>query len=160
MSVTANPLMKLQAVLSAAIEGAGTVEINLREFDRGSSPYSSASTPPVSKVGYDKLTLSGGTDTIDLTAVPNQVEGAQDLTGVKIVCGILKAPSTNTGNVTIAKGASNGYELNGTHSIELKPGETLCFDKVDELTDVAAGAKNLDVSGTASDKLHYILVAG
>lgn len=159
-SVTFNPqlVMGLRHILD--VEGANNATLTYKEYDRTSPKYDGSSTPAVSLVAADAMSLTGGTDTINLAAAPDALGGTSvDFTGFKVV-GLIFNNSANSNSVTIAKGATNGYELQSTHSIVLGAGAVMAFDFDDSLSDVAAGARTLDVTGTASDVLSYVIVGG
>jgi hypothetical protein len=147
----------LNAVEVLDVDGAANVRFPYNEFNRTGPRYDDNTTPPVTVFGCDALVIAGGAQTIDLTAVPLR-DTTKDFTGKKVVVALFHNPGSN--DITIAKGASNGYELQGAHSLILQPGGFVALDFGDGLTDVAAGAKTLDVTGTADDVLDYFLAAG
>lgn len=150
--------MQMRVVLTAAVEAVGTQEFILSAFDRVSPTYSSASTPPITKVGFDELAMTGSAVTVDLTAIPNQVEGAQDFSGIKVVAAIFK--NSNAAAITVDIGGTNGYAINGADAIIIPAGGTVMLDFADALTDVDGTHKTLDITGTNTHVLRYILVAG
>ena len=104
--------------------------------------------------------FTSGTATVDLTAITlaRDVTQTQDLTGKKLRAVDLKAPSTNAANVSITVGASNGYPLAGSSfTIELAPGDRMCFLKAADGTAVSSSAKTLDVTVTSTDVLEAML---
>jgi len=158
MAVTCNPQFRMDTKLTGGGAGLGLRTLIFDEYDRTTPLYDANSTLPVTKLASDELAITGGTDTIDLTAVENPAEGAIDLTGLKIRVLILGNPGTNA--ITVDKGASNGYELNGADAIIVPAGGTIAIDFADALADVSGTVKTLDVTGTAADVLNYIFVAG
>lgn len=90
-----------------------------------------------------------------------------DLTGKKLAAWCFKAPKENAATLVIKPGVANGYNLFGSASdrLTLGPGRSV-FSALDSETDpadldtpaVAAGAKNIRVSGTVADKLQGFLV--
>lgn len=158
MSVSANIRLTFGAIETVAVDGAGNLSLAYTAFDRPSTTYNGSSTPAVSKVAVDSLVLSGGTDTINLTAVPGGI-ATQDLTGLKVVTLILYNPNANS--IAIAPGASNPYPFWGTaNDIVLPAGARMAFDFVGTLPAVSGTVKNIDVVGTAADILSYALTAG
>jgi len=122
------------------------------------------SVPVVTKKANFLLTLSGGAATIDLTALPD-LAGVQDFTGLKVQAIKFRNPSANV--MTISKGASNGYGLDGGNAFTIpvapvyqsRPGEFLGLFP-EGTPDVAAGAKNIAVAGTGTQTLQCTILAG
>ena len=134
-------------------------------FNNTARTYNTASTPPVSQHFAVSATLAGSgaqTDTIDLTSFED-VEGiAKDGTGLRVQVVRIVAPSTNTGVLTVGDGA-NGYALFGSGvDQELRPGAELLTSQsvAAQLPLVAAGAKNVDVSGTGGDSYKIQILLG
>lgn len=117
--------------------------------------------PPV----VQTVTLGGSPTTIDLTAAPLQAGRTEDMTGEKLIGFALRARDDNAGNMTIKPSASNGYNLfgGGTGLVILGPGQQInsIFVGVNSnLPAVAAGAKNIEISGTSGDVLDVLLFFG
>lgn len=129
-----------------------------------SGTLTASTTVPATKQTQYTLTMSGGTGTIDLTALPGlNVNETVDCTGLKVQLLKLKVPITNANAVTVAKGGSNGYGLSTagtTWSVPLSPGQSMLFYLADLSPDVGSGAKNLDVTGTGTQTLEVGIVAG
>ena len=123
-----------------------------------------SSTVPATKQATFPLTMSGGTGSVDLTALPGlNANETVDGTGLKAQLLLLLNPSTNANSITVAKGASNGYGWNtaGTSwTVSLSPGQWAMFGGNDVGPDVASGARLLDVTGTASQVLDVSIVLG
>lgn len=119
---------------------------------------SPTSTPAVSKVSYFSKALAVGAGTIDLTAIPGP-GGTQDLTGLKVQMIKFKNDAANT--ITVSEGAASGYELLGNAwSIAIYAGSEVTILMNEDTPDVAAGAKNIDLAGTASQELKVVIWAG
>jgi hypothetical protein len=90
-------------------------------------------------------TLSGGSLTLDLTASPYSG-------GVKVpIRAFFLNPASNANNITIAKGATNGYTgFGSTFAITLAPGESC---QLNALTALSGSVKTLDLTGTGSQVL-------
>jgi hypothetical protein len=151
-----------ETVSGAGVSGTITVLQDALNFN---STLTSATSPPATKCTFLSKALSGGSATIDLTSLPdlNGNAGAVTFNGLKVQAIILSVPSTNTGPITISKGASNGYGLvsaGTTFSFPLAPGfrGVLFFD--DEPPDVSGSAKTFDLSGTGTETLSIGMVAG
>ncbi len=123
-----------------------------------------STTVPVTKHAEYELTMSGGTGTIDLTALPGQtVDETVVGTGLKVQVLKFKNKSTNANSITVAKGASSGYGINAagtTWSIPISPGQSVTILGNDASPDIAGGAKTIDVTGTLSQVLQVQIVMG
>lgn len=123
-----------------------------------------SSTVPATVQATFPLTMSGGTGSINLAALPG-LDSSQtiDGTGLKAQLLLLLNPSSNANSITVAKGASNGYGWNtaGTSwTVSLSPGQWAMFGGNDVGPDVASGARLLDVTGTGSQVLDVSIVLG
>jgi hypothetical protein len=121
-------------------------------------------TPAVTKVYYETLTMSGGADTIDMAVLD-----AGDLPNVSLVD--LKpqlmyfeaGADNNAGGIKIEPSAAEGFPVFGAagSEITLLPGEKILLfsnDKQAEITDDTDD--KIDVTGTALDTLTVCIVAG
>lgn len=118
------------------------------------------STPPISKIAAGQKALAAGVGTIDLTAVVHNGV-AISLTGLKLVAFKFRNPSTNTGVITVTKGAASGYTLFGaTFTIPIKPGGEVAIYLFTAGDAVAAGVKTIDMTGTGTESLDYLFEAG
>lgn len=125
--------------------------------------FTGSTSTPVSKYSAFQKALSSGTGTIDLTSLPdnNGVAAAVNFNGLKVQYAHFENPAANANAITIAKGASNGYELAGSSwTVTLDPGEHITFLGQDTAPDVASNAKTFDLTGTGSQALDVTLVAG
>lgn len=133
--------------------------------------FNATDTPEPTAVVVEDLTIGAGTTTIDLTSdahVQGAVDGSgdpaasEDLTGKRLMAIIVETPSGNSGNVTIKPNAANGYDLFGasnTQGMEFPPDSHASIIYADSsLPQVAAGAKDIDFSGTQNDLVNCILV--
>jgi hypothetical protein len=163
-------LLTVQEILSAA-EAPATSEELARTLTysafNGRQKLSSTSTPALdSPPAARAITLAGSTVTLDLTAMnlARSASETYDFTGKKLIAAIFKANSANVAAITIAPGASNAYAVFGTaKDIIIGPGRLEAFAFLSlgsDLPAVAAGAKNIDISGTSGDKLDVLLLFG
>ncbi len=123
----------------------------------------SATVPPVTKHSSFQKALSSGTGTIDLTSLPDDdgLAGAVTFLNLKIARAIFRNPSTNANSIAIVQGASNGHQLGGSAwKVVLLPGEEWEYKGFATGVTVASGAKTWDLTGTLSQALDVILVAG
>jgi hypothetical protein len=83
------------------------------------------------------------------------------LTGLKPRAIRVKALAANSGNVTVVKGASNGYDgMGGSFSVVLEPGQAFMFDFYTAGNAVASNNKTIDLSGTGTDGVQFSTIAG
>ena len=121
----------------------------------------SDSTPPATKVAVFEKALSGGAATIDLTALTGTNSATVVGSGLRVQVLRVKAPATNGNPITIAKGASNGYDgLGASFSHALVPGGEATFFLNDAGGDIGGTNKNLDLAGTGSQVLQVEVVLG
>ena len=168
-TISANLVAKLTVNYTPDSSGAPAAQNGqswaLGEYDKNWT-LSSSTTPNTAGEPLDLTTTIGGAaTTYDLTAAPWAVDVNvnKDVSGNKLVGFIAVADSTNSGSVTIEPNASNGYNLFGASDgkLVLPPGMRVAFgfDSVASgLPAVAAGAKNIDVSGTTSDVVNILMV--
>lgn len=121
-----------------------------------------SSSVPATKHSEFQKTMSGGAATIDLTALPGKTaDETIDGTGLKVQLAKFRNLSTNANDITITFGAANPYNLLGAaFVILLKPGQSILVSLDEAAPDVAAGAKDIDISGTAAQILECQFVLG
>jgi hypothetical protein len=123
-----------------------------------------SSTPPATKQANGTKAMVAGAGTLDFTAIPGDTaDETKTMLGLKLQLAFLKAPSTNANPITVTKGASNGYGLDAAGTawtVVLDPGQWCLFYLDDNAPDVAAGAKTIDLAGTTTQELDYVLVFG
>jgi hypothetical protein len=115
----------------------------------------------VTKCAYQTVNMTAGAATIDLTdLLLNAV--AVTLTGLEPRALRVTALTTNGASITVAKGASNGYDgLGAAFSVTLEPGSSALFYFYSGTGNaVGSGNKNLDLSGTTTDGVRFSVVAG
>lgn len=129
-----------------------------------SGTLTAATDVPATKQATFALTLTAGSGSIDLTALPGlDANQTIDGTGLKVQLLLLLNPSSNANSITVASGASNGYGLDaaGTAWTEtLSPGQWRMVGGNNVSPDVAAGDRILDVTGTGSQVLNVSVVLG
>lgn len=126
-----------------------------------SATLNASSTPPATKTAAFQKALSTGSGTIDLTALPGTNGATVDGTGLKVQAIKFANPAANANPITVAVGASNGYDLFGSaFSITLQPGQEALFYGNDATPDVGASDKTLDLTGTGSQALNVQVVLG
>lgn len=122
----------------------------------------SGTTPDVEDYAIFAVTLSSGTGSINLAALLHLVGAAtisKNATGKKVRALAFKTPLANTANMTISKGASNGYApLGSTYERILAPDTMEAQYFKAAAADVASGARVFDLAGGTTDVL-YVAVA-
>lgn len=115
----------------------------------------------ISKAWSTTGNLSGGTATIDLTALPasnlpNITFSALKVKLIKITC-----PTTNTAGVVFDIGAASPYDIFGDANgqITVLPGQVYGAYMAEQLEDVDGTHKTLDLSSTDVDAAYSILIA-
>lgn len=118
-------------------------------------------TPNVTKAAYQQTNMIAGAGSIDLTNLLLDA-AAVTLTGLQPRGILITALPANAGDVTVSKGASNGYTgLGNSFSATLKPGASVMMAwTLDNAVAVGSGAKTLDLSGTGTDGVQLSVVAG
>jgi hypothetical protein len=129
-----------------------------------SESLTASTTVPATKVAGGQVALVAGAKTLDLTALTGLgANGAtEDFTGLKVQALFMKNPATNSGSISIAPGASNGYEFNGSDGkLTLSPGQSVLLYLADSAPDVAdSSADQLDFAGTGTEEFDIVMVAG
>jgi len=119
------------------------------------------SSPPATKVAAFEQALTGGAATIDLSALVGTNGATVVGTGLRVQAVKFRGKSDNANPITVAKGASNGYDgFGASFSITLDPGAEVTILPDDAGSDIGSGNKNLDVSGTGTQVLECIIVLG
>lgn len=157
--------MAVRAHLNALLEAVETVPGPL---DQAANPstrhritgchgeFDADSTVPVEKAWSDARTLSGGADALDLTSLARGGDlAAVDATGLKLQGIKVACPATNTADVLLTAGTTNGYTV-GT--IRVTPGGHQLAWFADGLGDVASGAKMVDVTSDDADATYKVLL--
>ena len=119
------------------------------------------STPSIAQVASGQKLMSAGAGTIDLTAVPSTNGATYNGNGQKVVAFEIQALATNAGNITVKFGASNPYNIFGASGqCTLVPGECIVNYKVSGGQAIGGTTKNIDLSGTTTDGISYIITMG
>lgn len=156
MSLT-SPLIKggitATEVLADDTLSASAKSVQHTQFDESQTP-----SPAVIYSG-DVYALSTGAATVDLTAAYTVGGGSADGTGYKVQGIFFKNLGAN--NMTIAAGASNGYDILGSGgTVVVPPSGWFTAYLADASEDVASGARTIDVAGTGSQTFELALILG
>lgn len=137
-----------------------TVIHNQYDVDVMLSGTNAVGAPDVTKAAFQTVAMTAGAVTVDLTALLLNA-GAVTLTGLKPRGLRIQALAANGANVTVVKGASNGYTgMGSSFSVVLAPGQAFLFWFAATGTAVGSGVKTLDISGTGTDGVRLSVVAG
>lgn len=162
MSVDVNYSSKITTteVLATNMTEANDATVRFNGMDT-TATLNASSTPAVTKAAFFAQALTGGAATVDLTALTGANGATVDGSGLRVQ--LLKAqnPSTNTGAITIAIGASNGYDgFGAAFSVAVDPGAEILIRTDDAGSDIGATKKNLDLSGTGTEALTLGIIMG
>ncbi len=104
---------------------------------------------------YVRLTSSA---TVDLTSVADSIYGTLDMTGKRLLAYVIKNGSS-INSATVAKGATDGYAVNGNDPITLRPGQVVSSYCTSGMPSVSTSQKNIDVTLT-DGTVELVLVFG
>lgn len=136
--------------------------INIVDQVNGSRELTSSSTPAITKIAYGTITLSNGAATLDLAATTGVNGETVDLSGLKVQAFAFKAGSSNTSDITVSVGATNGLNLDGSagFSMNFQAGDFGMWSGNETSQDVGASDKTIDFAGTGSETIDFCMVAG
>lgn len=161
MSITLNYAAKLEA--KETLEGntdalsATTRIVTWNAYDEAAT-YTGATTPAVSKIAEKLIALVAGALTIDLTALAGYSAngGTVDATGLKLQ--FMRVKNLGANAMTFATGGANGYNFGGP--VTVQPGGLVLIAGNSGLPAVAAGVKNIGVTGTGTQTAEVTLIFG
>lgn len=127
-------------------------------FNLGPTRLTSSTTPPITRTSPTTQTMTGAAVTIDLTALPSSQD---DINGTGKKVNLFHVRNRGANAITIAPGASNGYELFGAgKDFVLPAGGELTLKFNDNLADIDATHKNIELTGTAADQCDLLIGLG
>lgn len=141
----------------SAVESPGTGE-QVLSYDQFNTRHqlNAASTPAATKVYGEKLT---GPQSLDFTALVRSIGGTIDASGLTLqVLRLVNLSATD--DVDFDDGGANPYQVNAGDPIRIPPGGEALLYYNDELTDVAAGAKDVDITAAAGEDFQLTLIFG
>ena len=156
------------STLNASVSNTGATAsgsvLSLTALNPSTLTYTPTSTPPAVYFPGGSATLSGSaatSDTLDLTALTDNEGIAVDGTGAKVQEFIISAGSSNAATLTVSDGDTNAYSLFGSgNEVNLQAGMSVRMRCNDQLSDIAAGVKNIKIAGTGGDTYTYVFVIG
>jgi len=128
--------------------------------------FAGSSTPTWTDAWSDTVDLAGGVATIDLTALARQAPFEDvNLDTLKIVAYGFAGAAANTAGIEVSQGASAGYAIFGTadDQVTVYPNQSIicASTAAADLPTVAAGsADEIDFTGTGTEQIHVLLIAG
>lgn len=151
--------------LDSTLPTLASAQLAHNQLNTSAETFNAVSTTPVSIACGVEVTLTAGAATLDLTNITDELGRTVDLTGLKIQSLRLKAHPDNANIISIAPGASNGYNLGNSANFYWSGYGGTSPDEADFLwrdrcPDVSPTTKNLDIAGTGSQKLKLQIVAG
>ena len=123
------------------------------------------STPPATKVFSGTVTLSGGAGALDLTSLAGPQGTTVDFSGLKVQFVQLITPNNTVSIIVEHKDGATGYNLFGDdnasdESVEVPPNSEQQFKYTDTLEEVDGTHKDVKFTGTGTETIGVILVAG
>ena len=142
-----------------SIPGASSPQITQNDFNWTLTQLTPSTAVPVSRVSYQTYTIGGGgTVDIDLVALASS-QGTIVGTGLKLQLFVLN--NIAAGSVNVAQGATNPYPLFGSgNDVDVPAGAKLAFYAPETLADVAAGVRNIRLTGTVGHVVEVALWLG
>ncbi len=131
----------------------------------GDQSYTPTTTIPVSQYIGQTETITGGSNTIDLTALVDTEGNAYSGSGKRVQEVKFKAGSANVADIVIAGGSVDPYYLFGdTNELDLEPGAEVMLRSPDNLpiiaTSTAVTATDIKFTGTNGDTYTYEFLIG
>lgn len=158
-------LLEVEETVAESLDLAVDKKITHETSESTRGTLNASTTPAVSQVFSDSINLSGGEATLDLTDLTGPAGVAVTFDGLKVQLVKFACPSTNTLPILIQVGDSNAYNLLGkdnasSETLEILPGGSMALFHDDESEDVDATHKNVKFTGTGTETIEVILVAG
>lgn len=166
MTVEANYEFKLSVDETVDLDLEHTPDPELtHEIAADKGTLNANSDPKASKVWCQRVALTSGAASIDLTALDNGNLPDVDFTGLKIRLVKLSAPNTNSAGIAVGVGASNGYNLFGPTNatadrVIISPECVEMRNFHDTAEEVDSTHLAVDFAGAGTDVLDVELVAG
>ncbi len=164
MSLTVSAIIQSE-IRAVVTDSLASPADNTTTYDSASSTdtYNAASAVPVSFQSPFTVTLSSGTATLDLTAIPRVGGGTFDATGLRIQAIRFEASAGNANTIAISNGASNPYRLNATTtawSDTLVAGQVAQHELKNAGDVVGSSHKTIDFAGTGAQTMLVHLLVG
>lgn len=122
------------------------------------------STIPATQQWQDENTLSAGARTIDLSSLTfGNFSTAKNFTGLKVQLFKFIASSSNTDNIQIVDGGTNGYLIfdSASSHVQVPAGGIVMYYAPEGLADIDATHKTIDLTSADADASYQVqIVAG
>ena len=154
-----------QLRVKETIEGvasADSAEVDNNDLNAAQSVLTVTTTPLIASFRWSgrEYTLGTGDTSIDLTSLLG-TQDSIDATGDKVQYLHIITGADNVGVLTVKPGGSNPYNLFGSsNEIDLGADVEILARLGETLDDVAAGAKIIELSGTAADTVSIGICTG
>lgn len=161
-TVEASPLLSFGITETLDGDGLDNQVVALSDYEVRPGNLSSTSDIPVDSASVKPYSLSGGTCTIDLTAIATTTSSSASLSGKKIQGLRFTNPAGNSA-MTITGEGTNGYSLGSAITIPAASASNaavLILWYPEALADVASGDRYLVVTGTGSQSFYLEVLAG
>ena len=157
--------MRLKPTLSLANDATSGISVSPTALAPADKPYDSTTTPPATKYAGQTEAITGGSNTIDLTALVDIEGNAVDGSGLTVQEVVIQAASANVAPIVVSGGVADPYELFGSgNSVSIEAGGTLMMrfnDMLDEIaTSTASTATDIKFTGTTGDIYTYEFLLG
>jgi len=158
VSATFNLRLDVTETLTIGVDGASQPVIQHDQLNVKGT-LDATSTPPAAEHSQELYNLVAGAKTIDLTALASTNGRVIDGTGLKVQ--LLRFENKGANSMTIAKGATNGYDpFGGAVAVTVPAGCAAMLRFNDSLADIDATHKTLDVAGTLAQQFALSVVLG
>jgi hypothetical protein len=130
----------------------------------GSVSRSPTTTVPVTKSWEGEVALAAGTATLDLTALDRGNLANLDLTGEIVQSLHVRGDNANTGAIELDVAAANGYDIHGSGASSqicaVEADDEVLILKNDTAPAVSSTVKDITLTGTGTEKVHVMILAG
>ena len=159
-AVTLSLITTVTQVLDAtATPGATTPRVTHNGFNT-STTLNATSTPAVTKSATFTQALTAGAATVDLTTLTGTNGAVVTGAGLRVQVLKIRSKSANTAAVTVASGASDGYDGYGSaFSVDIPAGGTVVLYAPECGTDISATNKTLDLASSDTDAILEFQIA-
>lgn len=158
-------LLEVEETVAEALDLAADQAITHETDETTRGTLNASSTPAVTQCFSDSINLAAGSATLDLTSLTGPAGVTVTFSGLKVQLAKFACPSTNTAPILIQKGDATAYNLLGAdnasaETFEVLPGGCMALYHDDESEDVDGTHKDVKFTGTGTETIEVMLVAG
>ena len=160
--VDASYILEVKAKERPDLPGLGTDPIFTHQITGLVGTLTSTSPVPATKVFSGQVTLSGGALEFQLDTLTDLEGDALTLTGLKVQLAFFRNQGGNA-VIDIEDGTANPYFLFSDaagQKVSLLAGQAILLFGNEASPDVGSGASDIKLTGTGSEKIDVIIVAG